>query len=469
MSRRGRRDPGRVIPVGWDVEQPAAPSADEQLAHAQPGQPTALSDQVQGQPDQTQGQPDQAHAQPGQPKARPVQPPGRGRRVAAVLGAVALLVLAWAVLPALLFGEGPEDVAREYLDALVEGDVETAVQLSALPDGTGTGVMTDEIYAAATDRITSYRIDQVEVEGGTATVHVTTEAGGQERRGTLTLTSGSGGVLSPVKWSLDPVPPTELPVQLAQDFTQILVNGIPIDLEQLVQRTDPYGMGMALIPLLPGTYEVALPASGDIAVGVPMTVHALPTFTARPLPPLVLAHELTDAGLDVVQEQITDQLETCFEGADRPFRECPIQRPWRTAAPGEGQEEDRPASVTEDGALIPEDAPLGDDTANAVTLVELPTLTASPSYLGAFMIEGFGGIVEIAPTSDDADGHPAPVREEFEISAVAFIDEQGDLVTRLQHNEGGAQVVICLDAETGEQCDGFPVVEQDEQGSSEDG
>lgn len=70
---------------------------------------------------------------------------------------------------------GPEDQAREYLDAVQEADLEKALDLAPVGDEAETTLLSKDVYAAAESRITGYEIKDVEKEGDSATLTVALE------------------------------------------------------------------------------------------------------------------------------------------------------------------------------------------------------------------------------------------------------------------------------------------------------
>lgn len=122
---------------------------------------------------------------------------------ASVLLLVAALVLG---LPRLLTTTGgPEAVATDFLQAIVDGGIEEVREhVEHAPDASS-AALTAEIFGAATGRLDSFTIDDVDVGAGTATVTATLASGSEHSTTRLALTSHAESAFAPVGWELAPV------------------------------------------------------------------------------------------------------------------------------------------------------------------------------------------------------------------------------------------------------------------------
>lgn len=106
----------------------------------------------------------------------PMSPADRARARRAlvgvgIVGGIGLLgVVAASILGTTAFD--PQQRAEEYLDAIVAGDVDEVRALAPASDDKTAVLLTDEVYAAAEDRITGYEITDVTTDGDEATVTV---------------------------------------------------------------------------------------------------------------------------------------------------------------------------------------------------------------------------------------------------------------------------------------------------------
>ncbi|WP_370247795.1 hypothetical protein [Nocardioides sp.] len=250
----------------------------------------------------------------------------RARRALIGVGVVGGLGLA-AVVTVNVVGSTvytPEKAAEAYLDALVDGDVATALELAPIEDredlfggddAPSTALLTDEVYRAAADRITGYEITDVEEFGGSVEVSVDLE--GVESEGDVTLTlssSGSRAVLFD-DWKVDDAGLlTSVSVPLPEGATGLTANGTAIEVD------DTSGTGVDLWAL-PGTYRFD-PYGGSrwLAPAETDTVVPAGSYGAyADLPQPEASQELKDA----VTAEIDALLERCMAATEVDPADCP--------------------------------------------------------------------------------------------------------------------------------------------------
>lgn len=153
-----------------------------------------------------------------------------GVGVVGVLGLIGLIAVS--IVGSAL--SDPEKRAEDYLDALVDGDVEKAVELAPVDeDEASPALLTNEVYAESRDRITGYSITDVE-EGFGDTVTITVDLLGVEDGDDVQLTlekDGSRAVFfSDWKVSEGGLA-SEVTVSVPEQSTSLEVNdtAIPVD------------------------------------------------------------------------------------------------------------------------------------------------------------------------------------------------------------------------------------------------
>lgn len=226
---------------------------------------------------------------------------------------LALVIGLALVVPALLNQcRGPEVVLREYLDALVAGDTATLREHTSTDRVTGTAAMTDPIYSAATDRVQDYEILDLRTEGTAATATVQLDNGTEKHESTLSLTGRSENFYSPLQWRMDPVAYGEVTLAKPPDAEEISVNGTMLGAANL-HRTAADGHSEPVLQLLPVTYEVILPANGELVTPVPTEIAVAPSLgvDAPSVAGRPLRYDITEAGRQEVERQVVGRLEEC--------------------------------------------------------------------------------------------------------------------------------------------------------------
>ncbi|MGO1226997.1 MAG: hypothetical protein ACTH6N_00435 [Brachybacterium tyrofermentans] len=255
--------------------------------------------------------------------------PGSGRRTrrrgVALAGAICAVLVLVLVLPRLLIGgASPEDPVRAFLDALVAGDVATVREHLADSAETSDIALTEEVLRAATDRITSYTIDAVETGGGQATVTASLSSGTSVEQASFTVRSQATSSFAPATWELVPVVATEFVVTVPEGVRELLINAVPIPLSGQPSREGMYGQQLLILRLLPGSYELGLPARSERLfpvvekVSIPMQREQLRRAGA------VLGYELSTQGFEEVTAQVEATLEKCAAATVAAPPECPF-------------------------------------------------------------------------------------------------------------------------------------------------
>ena len=422
MSERRRQEKARVIPTGWDDDAPAVGA--RELGTPATGAP-ATGAPAAGAPAADYGEPG-THPAPaehvdaaGGPSRRPQRT--RSRRTLAIAGVLALIIGTVLVLPSLISVDSPEKAAREYLDALVDGDADVLTAQSKGLDGATGAALAGPIYQAAQQRVSSYRIDAVDASDTTATVQVTLDDGTEQHQSELTLTAHSSGPFAPVDWRLDPVEPTWTLLTYPLGISEIQVNDVTLPIAELTPQVDDMGQTMVVLRLLPGTYEISVPDAGEYLDPIAATVTAPAQLTAGRPVRTETRYDLSGQGNQYVIEEITRQLEECLSTHADPIGGCNLQYPVVRMPLDEDMqvlENDEDAEAPDDeeipfGTDGPGEEQLPSGSPGEVHLATLPAFEVIPSVYGTYELYGFGG--ELEATSD-----PGPAGEGSEVTTVPF-------------------------------------------------
>lgn len=183
-----------VWAVPDDAAAPAAPAATADPS--QPDQPVEPGAPV-GQP-----HPSQPFVGQGAPAPAPMSPHAKKVLVRSLVagGAVVVVVVAGAITTGVLrttvWGPGP--TARSYVDAIAQGDADTAASLSEV---TGDASMLDSaVLQSAKDRPTDVRVGRVSTSGDTAYANVTFRQGDAHRSGQIVLERTGTSFLVKDEW-----------------------------------------------------------------------------------------------------------------------------------------------------------------------------------------------------------------------------------------------------------------------------
>lgn len=245
------------------------------------------------------------------PVPRPPRRWWRTRRGLVWLSAAAVLVAGTVVVTLVTRGPGPDDVVREYLTAIRQGDVDKALKVA----GTSRPAGEQARFLAADALSDDWRIVEVETtsdhvrENGTGWAQVdVTIAGpdGETIDGGINLSRENG------RWRLDePLITAHLaPMQLSY----LDVNGLITPATRSVRYL-----------MLPGVYRVYRTASDLVAVK-PMTAMLLQRWNVAesytPLRPAAVS--LTRKGEDAARKAITTRIDECAKRTELSLGDCPF-------------------------------------------------------------------------------------------------------------------------------------------------
>ena len=331
MTPAKRTPIGRTLPLGWDASGDSDARAGTSARTTPTGSASGGRPGVKGAdgkgadrkgPD---GKGADGKGADGEARSGATSPTDRTRRtglvLAASLAAILTLVL---ILPRLLLGgPSPEELVREHLDALVAGDVATVREHLDTSKPASDAALRSDVLLAAGDRVTSYSIDSVDRSGTLATVTATLHTGATTEQAEYVTRSAAANSFSRARWTLDPVPTQVVAVSLPEQAEGMSINGIALSRDELAARTSGEGRQAVLLRLLPGVYELALPArEGPLEpavqqLAVPVTGETEP---ARP----VMGYNLDATGRSQLRDQIEEDLAQCAESTTVAPPLCPF-------------------------------------------------------------------------------------------------------------------------------------------------
>ncbi|EMY33773.1 hypothetical protein D477_013220 [Arthrobacter crystallopoietes BAB-32] len=245
---------------------------------------------------------------------------------AAVAGGAAVLVIvgvvAYNVLANSVFA--PERQVERYLDALRDGDAGTATQILDPNVASAERVLlSNEIFSASEDRISSYTIRDVSIEGGTAMIEAELVQDTKSTPLTFVLEKAGTAAVLFNEWRMVSGADWNMSIQLPEGQSSVTVNGVQVDIPV------PEGNGMfapeaAVLPVFPGTYIVEPPqGSKYISYGSeqPVTVSASPAESGGA--GAVFEAGLTEAVSTDAIAQATAHLEKCLAAKEFQPEGCP--------------------------------------------------------------------------------------------------------------------------------------------------
>lgn len=201
----------------------------------------------------------------GQPGAAPLpfatntMSPATAKRVkigAIIVGTAALLIIAASVTGGIVRSSvfGPQNVASAYLDALENGNATTALKLLGSSADAGDGLLSNDIFGLATNRIEDAAISDVSIVGDVAQIEVHFKQGGVADTAVLKLTRTSTNWLIADHWSILNADPGQIDVYTPSGLGEVELeaNGTAVG------AADGDGLTLAAFP---GTYEVTIPAT----------------------------------------------------------------------------------------------------------------------------------------------------------------------------------------------------------------
>ncbi|HIW46483.1 MAG TPA: hypothetical protein H9884_06235 [Candidatus Yaniella excrementigallinarum] len=258
------------------------------------------------------------------------------------LGVVVVAAGAWiahAVLARTVFG--PEDTAEAYLQAIVDGRAEDAIEAIG-PNVTDEQrvLVTDEVYQAAEDRPDRFELGEVDRDGDRATVNAEIFQSGKSYPVELVLAKSGRQAVVFSDWTLDGGDLAGRALY-ASGPSQLTVNGVEVDIEPSGQdaettdsdvdtdefeseidsdELDEQAQDLGQV-LLPGTYTFTAPeGSKYLSHGEDLQLTVTPGETASD--PIEFSQHYTAEFEDDVIEEIEQRLESCIADKDIRLEDC---------------------------------------------------------------------------------------------------------------------------------------------------
>ncbi|MDO5645977.1 MAG: hypothetical protein Q4G21_09885 [Dermabacter sp.] len=235
------------------------------------------------------------------------------------IGAAVLLAIAAGIGISVANGTvfSPTTKVEAYMSAIEDGRFGDAAELAPPNIANGNRVLlTNEVGAATTDRISSYTVDQTTVQGDWASVTVTSELDGVSQTQVFELARTGNSFLIFPEWTLQPPEYgyVSMPVSAAGTLS---VNGVEVDASSAtVPREGAYtSMGMmedsVPLPAFPGTYTITREVSSEyldvdevtVAVSGSGPAHESGTW----------APTLNAKGFERVNELVKAEIDACFK------------------------------------------------------------------------------------------------------------------------------------------------------------
>lgn len=247
-----------------------------------------------------------------------MSPPDRARAKKAligtgVIGGLGLVAfVAMSVVGSAMFA--PEKRAEAYLDALVEGDAEEALDLAPVDeDEASDALLTNQIYGAADDRITGYEITDVEEYGDNVTVTVDLEGVEDGDNVELTLEQDGRRALFFHDWNVEEGGlASEVTVPVPESSSSLEANGASIS----VQGGEDVDLWA-----LPGSYTFN--PYGDSEWLEPVDSRTVVQASSWGAYAEIDAPEPSDALKSLVDSEIAELVNGCMDATEPDPGDCP--------------------------------------------------------------------------------------------------------------------------------------------------
>lgn len=267
-----------------------------------------------------------AHAQPVAPAAAPKPMSPKAKRTliisGAAVGGLVLFAIASAIVVSVLNGTvfSPKNQVETYLTAVQQGRFGDAAKIAPPNIENANRVMlTNEIGKGAKNRLESFKIKDVKVDGDVATVTASTTTNGVSEEVTYTVHKDGTTALIFPEWKMKS--PTYQVMEIEPVATTLVVNGQDVDISKAaVPSSEEYGAGSygETVPfaVLPGTYSVAEKATG------PHVQASTATFTVPAAGQVsqegAYGLQLNDAGKQHVNDLVKQKIDACFKDQTTP-------------------------------------------------------------------------------------------------------------------------------------------------------
>ncbi|CAL8900314.1 hypothetical protein [Kocuria varians] len=266
----------------------------------------------------------QAAAEPQPREPMDPQKKKRIRLIAIIAGAVILLVVAaiivFSVLSRTVFG--PDNQAEELLQSVTDGKAKAVSEVADPNVSTGQrGLLTDEVYGAAENRVSSYEIKDTQIDGDHATVNATVTQDGVTTPVALPMVSDSRNGLFK-SWRVDSTAGSELyqsfSVRIPGGVSELTVNGtkVPVDSQSDSHEEE--------FTVLPGDYDVSIASSGKYVTYGGDQVAQIRAGSQGSAPSMSFSASFTPVLKEDLTKQLNAKLDTCAKSTSFEPEGCPF-------------------------------------------------------------------------------------------------------------------------------------------------
>ena len=209
----------------------------------------------------------------------------------------------------------PRVQAEEYLQALVDGELERAMGLVPADDSLDNSLMTDEIYSKVTNRINGFEVTAVEVDGDTAEVTAEVRQGDVAESVNLRLSKAGTEAVLFNKWKLD-APLGTWSLRYLPDVVEAsghAVNGVEVKIPDDGRK----------FAVLPGDYTFNAPTGSKFVSFGDDEKMSVRLDSQESLMGVGFLPEITDAARDEIKAQTRAHLEACMKSTELLPKGCP--------------------------------------------------------------------------------------------------------------------------------------------------
>ncbi|RLZ03693.1 hypothetical protein CWC38_04305 [Kocuria tytonicola] len=249
----------------------------------------------------------------------------RIRLIAIIVGALVLLGVVAAVVFSILSRTvfGPDNQAEELLQSVQNGKA-SAVTDAANPNvNTGQrALLTDGVYGAAQNRISSYEVKDTEINGDHATVHANVTQDGVTTPVDVPMVSDSRNGLFK-SWRVDDAAGVPLyqtfSVEIPAGVGELTVN------DQKITVDTQNGTHTQQFTVLPGDYAVGVASPGKYVTYGGKQVAEIRAGAQSMESSMAFSRSFTPALEQDLTKQLNAKLDTCAKSADFEPQGCPFE------------------------------------------------------------------------------------------------------------------------------------------------
>ena len=217
----------------------------------------------------------------------------------------------------------PKVEVEQYLQAIVDGDVEAALAMLPGDGAEGYGLdyalMSNEVYAKVENRIDGFEVTKVEYDGFVADVSAEVSQGDSAQPMTFSLYEDGTEAVFFKKWELQ-APQERWSISYFPDSntSAATVNGVEIEVPE----------DGASFAVLPGDYVFDAPEGNQyVSYGAAeeRSIRLADTEPASGAEPVSFSSEITDAAREEIKAQTKAHLAACLKSTELQPKGCPNQ------------------------------------------------------------------------------------------------------------------------------------------------